>query len=133
VNAAGAFEVKLTPQAAESGGGGGAALARLVIEKKYEGDLEATSRGQMLSFQSAVKGSAGYVAMEEVTGTLQGRRGSFVLQHGGSMAGGLAELDVRVVPDSGTGELTGLAGRLDIVIIGGRHSYVFDYTLRGHG
>ena len=127
MNAAGPFEVKLSPQPAEPG----SALGRLTIEKRYDGDLVGTSRGQMLAFQAGMKGSAGYVALEEVAGTLQGRRGTFVLQHRGAMARGLGELDVRVVPDSGTGDLVGLSGHMDIIIDGGRHSYVFDYTLNG--
>ncbi len=126
--AAGPFEVKLAPQplsdvAAES------ALGRMSLDKVYRGDLEATSRGEMLSAMGSVKGSAAYVAMERVTGTLHGRAGSFVLHHTGVMTRGVPSLEVRVVPDSATGELEGLSGGMQIVIEGKAHSYVFDYVL----
>ena len=125
--AAGPFEVKLTPQPP----GEDAVLGRLTLDKTFHGDLEAASKGQMLAFRSGVEGSAGYVAMEQVVGTLQGRRGSFVLQHSGSMTRGNGELAVTVVPDSGTEELEGLSGTMRIEIAGGKHSYVFEYTMRG--
>ncbi len=99
------------------------------IDKAFQGDLEATSKGAMLSAMGAVKGSAGYVAMELVTGTLSGRAGSFVLQHSGTMTRGVPEQSVTVVPDSGTGDLTGISGRMTIVIEGGKHSYVFEYSV----
>src|SRR4051794_13256902 len=118
--AAGTFEVKLTPQATDD-----PTLARLTIEKQFHGDLEGTSKGQMLSAATDVKGSAGYVAIERVTGTLQRRSGTFVLQHSGTMTRGAPQLSVTVVPDSGTGELAGLEGKLDIQIEGGKHSYRF--------
>ncbi|HEX8560468.1 MAG TPA: DUF3224 domain-containing protein [Pyrinomonadaceae bacterium] len=127
--ASGTFEVKLSPQV--DGEEGGAALGRLLIDKRFAGDLEATSRGQMLAFRAGVEGSAGYVALEQVTGTLRGRAGSFVLQHSGTMERGAQRLSVTVVPDSGSGELEGLAGEMRIVVAGGRHSYEFDYTLGG--
>lgn len=128
--AAGPFEVKLAPQplsdvAAESG------LGRMSLDKVFRGDLEATSTGEMLSAMGGVQGSAGYVALERVTGTLHGRRGTFALQHSGTLARGARSLTVTVVPDSGTGQLEGLAGTMDIVIEGKAHSYVFDYTLPG--
>ncbi|HTT68621.1 MAG TPA: DUF3224 domain-containing protein [Gemmatimonadales bacterium] len=125
--ARGGFEVTLAPQPAEPG----STLGRLTIEKRYRGDLDGTSRGQMLAFTSAVKGSAGYVAMEEVRGTLLGRSGTFVLQHRGVITRSVPELVVTVVPDSGTGDLAGLAGAMQIIIEGGNHSYLFDYTLPG--
>ncbi len=101
------------------------------INKIFSGDLEGASHGEMLSVMTAVKGSAGYVALERVTGTLHGRTGSFVLQHSGTMTRGAAELSVTVVPDSGEGQLAGIAGRLTIIIADGKHSYEFDYTLPG--
>jgi hypothetical protein len=101
----------------------------MLIDKRFEGDLEGTSRGQMLAAGTGVAGSAGYVAMEQVTGKLGGRSGAFVLQHSGTMARGAARLTVSVVPDSGRGELEGLTGTMEIVIEEGQHSYVFDYTL----
>lgn len=125
--AKGTFEVKLMPQAVELGRD--ADLGRMTIDKQFAGDLEGTSHGQMLSAMSAVQGSAGYVAIEHVTGTLRGRKGSFVLQHTGVMDRGQGSLTITVVPDSGTDELTGLAGRFEILVEDGRHSYVFEYTL----
>ena len=122
----GVFEVKLTPQATDPDG---PQLGRLVLDKQFHGDLEATSKGEMLSAMTEVKGSAGYVALERVTGVLQGRAGSFVLQHYGIMNRGVPDLRVTIVPDSGTGELTGVAGTLDIRIADGKHYYDLDYTL----
>ncbi|MBI5666979.1 MAG: DUF3224 domain-containing protein [Chloroflexi bacterium] len=104
-------------------------LKRLTIDKQFYGDLEAVSRGQMLSLVTPVDGSAGYVALEQVRGTLQGRSGSFVLQHSGSMNRGMAQLSITVVPDSGTGELTGLAGTMTISIVDDQHQYDFEYFL----
>lgn len=127
--AGGTFEVRLSPQV--DGEEAGASLGRLLIDKRFGGDLEATSKGQMLAFRSGVEGSAGYVALERVEGTLAGRAGSFVLQHSGTMERGAQSLSVTVVPDSGTGDLAGLAGRMNIIIAEGRHSYEFDYTLGG--
>ena len=101
----------------------------MTIDKQFHGDLEGTSKGQMLSAMGSIKGSAGYVAMERVTGTLKGRSGSFVLQHSGTMTRGEPRLVVSVVPDSGTAELVGLAGTLTIKIADGKHSYEFEYTL----
>jgi hypothetical protein len=124
MTAAGPFEVKLTPQPP----GEDAALGRLTLDKTFHGALEATSKGQMLAFSSSVKGSAGYVAMEQVSGTLQGKRGTFVLQHSGTMTRGTPQLTVTVVPDSGTEELVGLSGAMQIDISGGKHAYVFEYS-----
>ena len=128
MTAAGPFDVKLTPQPA-----GEDALGRLTLDKTYHGDLEATSKGQMLAFRSSVNGSAGYVAMEQVTGTLHGKEGTFVLQHSGIMNRGNGDLTVLVVPDSGTGELTGLSGTMRIEVGGGAHTYEFDYAFAGSG
>lgn len=126
--ASGTFEVKTSPQAPDEGGAGGG-IGRMLIDKRFAGDLEGTSKGQMLAAMTGVAGSAGYVAMEQVTCTLGGRSGGFVLQHSGTMTRGTPELAVSVVPDSGTGELQGLTGRMQIIVDGGRHSYVFDYAL----
>lgn len=106
-----------------------AAIGRRLLDKRYHGVLDASAQGQMLSAVTATPGSAGYVALEHVSGTLQGRAGSFVLQHCGSMDRGARQLSISVVPDSGTGALVGLAGRMDIRIEGGQHFYDFDYTL----
>lgn len=128
MTAAGPFDVKVTPQPA-----GEDALGRLTLDKTYHGDLEATSKGQMLAFRSSVNGSAGYVAMEQVTGTLHGKEGTFVLQHSGIMNRGNGDLTVLVVPDSGTGDLTGLSGTMRIEVAGGAHTYEFDYAFAGSG
>jgi len=128
--ARGAFQVKLAPlppyDTAE-----GSLLGRMSIDKQFHGDLQATSKGEMLSAGTTVKGSAGYVAIERVTGTLGGRSGTFVLQHSATLNRGEPLLSITVVPDSGTGELEGLAGKMAIEITAGRHSYTFDYTLPG--
>jgi hypothetical protein len=127
-HARGTFEVKLTLQAGE--GEADTGFGRMSIDKQFNGDLEGTSKGIMLSSAATVvKGSGGYVAMERVTGTLKGRSGSFVLQHSGIMNRGVPQLSVAVVPDSGTGQLTGLAGTMTIKIDAGKHSYEFEYTL----
>jgi len=106
-----------------------AGIGRMTLAKRYRGDLDATGVGEMLAAMTATPGSAGYVAMEKVDGTLDGRRGTFVLQHTGTMNRGAPTLSVTVVPDSGTGELVGLSGRVDIRIEGGTHFYDFDYVL----
>ena len=106
-------------------------MRRMSIDKQFHGDLEATSKGEMLSAGTAVKTSAGYVAIEHVSGTLSGRKGTFVLQHSGTMNRGTPLLSVTVVPDSGTGDLAGLSGKMAIIIEGGKHSYEFDYTIEG--
>jgi hypothetical protein len=126
--ASGTFEVRMSPQAPDEGAEG-VGIGRMLIDKRFEGDLEGTSRGQMLAAGTGVAGSAGYVAMEQVTGRLGGRSGTFVLQHSGTMSRGAARLTVSVVPDSGRDELEGLTGTMDIVIEEGQHSYVFDYAL----
>ena len=121
--AAGTFEVKLLPIPGDGPVGG------MTIDKTFRGDLSGQSRGMMLAVRTDVEGSAGYVAMERVTGTLAGRRGSFALQHSGVMNRGAPSLNVTVVPDSGTEDLKGLVGRMDIVVTGSRHEYSFRYTL----
>ncbi|MDR3428388.1 DUF3224 domain-containing protein [Silvimonas sp.] len=124
----GAFDVTLTPLA-QSEKTAGASLGRMGISKQFHGDLSATSKGEMLSAMTDTAGSAGYVAIEQVTGSLVGRNGSFVLQHSGSMARGVASLRVTVVPDSATDELVGLTGEMAINIVDGKHFYEFSFTL----
>lgn len=126
--ARGVFEVSLKPQDAANASDG-TTLGRMSIDKVIRGDLQATSQGQMLSAVTATQGSAGYVAIERVSGTLDGRQGTFVLQHSGSMTRGVQQLLISVVPDSGTGELLGLAGVFKLNIEGGIHHYQFDYSL----
>lgn len=127
-HARGAFDVSLKPletynKAPDSG------LGRMSIDKQFHGELEALSQGEMLSAGSPVKGSAGYVAIERVSGSLNGRHGSFVLQHNATMTRGAPSLNIIVVPDSGTGELAGLSGTMNIIIADGKHSYDFEYQL----
>jgi Protein of unknown function (DUF3224) len=126
--AKGMFEVKLTPQPQDDKSED-TTLGRISIDKQFHGDLEATSKGQMLTAGTAVEGSAGYVAIEQVSGTLHGLSGTFVLQHSGSLTRGAPQLTIAVVPDSGTGQLVGIAGKMTIKIDDGKHSYDFDYTL----
>ncbi len=129
-HASGPFDVKITPQSlAEAGADSG--LGRMSLDKQFHGELEATSVGEMLTaMSSSVQGSGAYVAVERVTGTLNGRRGSFALHHTGVMNRGVPQLTISVVPDSGAGELTGLTGKLNIRIeAGGKHLYDFEYEL----
>jgi Protein of unknown function (DUF3224) len=129
-HAKGTFDVKVTPQPADDPAGG--PFGRLFLDKQFHGDLEGASNGQMLAWGTGAENSSGaYVAMERVSGVLHGRRGSFVLQHNGTMAKGAASMTVTVSPDSGTEELTGLAGKMTIIIAEGKHSYAFEYTLDG--
>jgi len=125
--ATGTFDVKLTQQSSDEDSG--TTLGRYALEKQFRGDLDATSKGEMLSAGTQTKGSAGYVAQERVTGTLGGRQGSFVLQHTGVMTRGAPGLTITIVPDSGTGDLAGLAGTMNIIIEAGKHSYEFDYEI----
>lgn len=127
-HASGDFEVKLAPLETYNQDEG-ANLARMSLDKTFYGDLEAVSCGEMLSAGSPQTGSAGYVAIERVTGALQGRRGSFNLQHSATMTRGTPDMNIIVVPDSGTGELEGLSGTMTIVIADGKHSYKFEYML----
>jgi len=126
-HATGTFEVKLDAQAEDKGEG--SSLGRMSIDKQFHGDLEAIARGQMLTALTDVKNSAGYVAIERVTGSLDGRTGSFVLQHSGIMTSGSQQQNIAVVPDSGAGQLAGLAGKMAIKILDGKHSYDLEYTL----
>jgi hypothetical protein len=123
--ATGAFEVKIVPQEDRAI----QMLSRMTIDKTFHGDLEATSQGQMLAASTSIPHSAGYVAIERVEGTLHGKRGSFVLQHSATMNKGEPTLLIHVVPDSGTGELTGLSGKLNIIMTDGKHSYELEYKL----
>ncbi len=125
-HASGTFEVKVAPQTPDAGADPG--VGRMALDKQFHGDLEGASKGQMLAAMSSVPGSGGYVAMERVTGTLQGRSGSFFLQHSGTMTRGVPQMTVSVVPDSGTGQLVGLVGVMTIKIADGKHSYEFEYS-----
>jgi hypothetical protein len=126
-HASGSFDVKLTPQ--ETYNKTDTTLGRMSIDKQFHGPLEATSKGEMLSAGTTVKGSAGYVAIERVTGALNDKSGSFVLQHYATMTRGTPQLMITVVPDSGTGELESLSGKMNIRIENGKHFYDFDYML----
>src|SRR3954464_10002976 len=126
--ARGTFEITMKPHPPYHTGEG-VSLGRITIDKQFQGDLQASSVVEMRSVGTSVQGSAGWVAVERVTGTLHGRAGGFVLQHSGKMARGKAELSVTVVPDSGSGALEGIAGTMTIEITGGQHFYRFDYTL----
>jgi hypothetical protein len=132
-HATGTFEVKLAPQEPDEQSKA-AGISRMSLDKQLHGGLEGTSKGEMLSFGTGAKGSSGgYVALEKFTGTLDGRTGSFVLQHSATMTRGVPQLTISVVPDSGTGQLAGLTGKLNITIADGKHSYDFEYTLpEGH-
>lgn len=126
--ATGSFEVKINPQSDDKGEG--SSMGRMSLDKQYHGDLEATAKGEMLYASStAVQGSGTYVAVERVTGKLNGKTGSFALAHKGTMAGGQQQMDITIVPDSGAGELAGISGTLKIIIADGKHSYELEYTL----
>lgn len=125
--ATGSFEVSLQ-SLSNAEVSSDALLGRMLLTKKFSGDLAASARGQMLSAGTATKGSAGYVAIDHVTGTLDGRKGSFLLQHSGSMQRGVPTLSVKVIPDSGTDELAGIAGTLSINVVDGKHFYDFLYS-----
>lgn len=129
MKATGTFEVEIIPLDSYSDGTEGNQLGRMSIDKTFTGDLKAKSKGEMLSAMTSTKGSAGYVAIEQVSGTLNGREGSFVLQHFGIMDKGNDRLVLEVVPDSGTGELSGISGSMSIIIDDGKHFYAFEYKL----
>lgn len=126
-HATGTFEVKVKPLTADNAEWG--AFGRLSIDKTFRGDLEGTSMGQMLAEGDGKGASGGYVALERVSGTLGGRKGTFVLMHTGTLVDRKPEMTITVVPGSGTGELAGLVGRFQILIEGGKHSYEFAYSL----
>jgi len=127
-HAEGTFEVKTVPLPPDDATAA-TAIGRYALTKQLHGDLEATGKGEMLGAGDLAKGNAGYVAIEQIAGTLQGRTGSFALQHVGAMSHGSYTLSVTVVPGSGTGELAGIAGTMTIVAAAGKHSYTFEYTL----
>jgi hypothetical protein len=127
MHAKGTFDVKVALVAEDKAEG--ATLGRYSLDKQYHGDLEATAKGEMLTSGSDVKGSGAYVAVERVTGTLKDRKGSFALVHKGTMSPGARQLEVTVVPDSGTDQLAGISGTLNINIADGKHSYDFAYSL----
>jgi hypothetical protein len=129
MRAEGTFDVKLTPQRLADAGAD-ALLGRMSVAKQFHGDIEGTGTAEMLTALTAVEGSAGYVAIERVSATVGGRKGTFVLQHSGTMTRGAQQLTITVVPDSGTGELTGLKGTMTIRIEGGTHYYELTYSLR---
>lgn len=127
MHATGPFDVKVTSQDDKSDD---PLLNRMTLDKQYHGDLEATGKGQMLTAGTSVKGSGAYVAIEKVSGTLSGRTGTFVLQHTGTMTQNSPLLTITVVPDSGTGQLAGISGKMSIRIAAdGKHSYEFEYTI----
>ncbi|HJV21754.1 MAG TPA: DUF3224 domain-containing protein [Holophagaceae bacterium] len=126
-HATGTFDVNVKPLTADNADWG--AFGRLSIDKVFHGDLEGTSLGQMLAEGDGKGAGGGYVALERVTGTLHGRKGTFVLMHTGTLVDRRPEMVVTVVPGSGTGDLVGLSGRLQILLEGGKHGYAFDYTL----
>jgi hypothetical protein len=127
--AVGTFEVKVKPLP-EDEKVAGVPVGRMSIDKTFKGDIDGTSAGEMMTTGTAVKGSAGYVAVEIVTGSIKGRKGAFTLMHHATMKENADfRMNIVVVPDSGTSELTGLAGKMEIIIEGGKHSYRFDYTL----
>src|SRR5271157_6255160 len=128
MTATGTFEVKLLPQPSGDPAAD-ATLGRMSIDKQFHGDIEGTSKGQMLTAGTSVKGSAGYVAIEKVSGALRGLSGTFVLQHTGIMTRGAPQLTITVVPDSGTDQLEGLTGKMTSNRADGRHSYEFEYSL----
>lgn len=127
MTAQGTFDVNVIPQPADGPAAG--PFGRLLLDKKFHGALEGESKGQMLGTQNEADNSGGYVALELVTGTLDGKRGSFILQHNGTMSQGVATMNVNVVPGSGTGELKGISGRMTIIIEGKEHRYDFEYAL----
>jgi hypothetical protein len=127
-HAKGTFDVTMSPQTDQEGVGD-PGIGRLALVKHYRGDLDGSGKGQMLAVGTPIDGSAGYVAMECISANLHGRSGSFALQHTGTMHRGTPQLSITVVPDSGTGALSGISGKLEIAIANGVHSYDFEYSL----
>ena len=129
ITISGKFDVSMTPAEFSIPSEGSNILGRMILDKTYHGKLSAKSQGEMLSARTSVESSAGYVAIEQVTGKLEGKQGTFVLQHFGVMSGGEQHLILEVVPDSATGELNGLSGKMAIRIEEGQHFYDFEYQL----
>ncbi|MEQ1762786.1 MAG: DUF3224 domain-containing protein [Pyrinomonadaceae bacterium] len=127
MTARGTFDVKVIPQGPDDKSAG--PFGRMLLDKKFQGDLTGSSQGQMLAAMTAVKGSGAYVALELVDGVLNGKKGTFMLQHSGTMQSDAFDMQIQVVPDSGTGELEGIEGKLKIIIEGEKHSYEFTYDL----
>jgi hypothetical protein len=125
IRATGSFDVKMIPQDDKSTEG----LSRILLDKQYHGDLEGAAQGQMLTNGVSSNGSGVYVAVEKFTGSLNGRKGTFFLHHTGVMNRGTPQLTISVVPDSGTGQLAGIAGTMTIKIVDKKHSYDFEYTI----
>jgi hypothetical protein len=125
-HATGTFEVKLTPQDDKTGD---ASMGRMTFEKQWQGDVEGTSTGQMLTGGDVKTGSAGYVAMEKFAGSVKGRKGTLIFQHSATMTAGKGDLTITVVPSSGTEDLKGISGKLTIKIENGKHFYDFEYSL----
>lgn len=130
MRATGTFEVAMQAQV-QPDVAPGATLGRMSLDKQFFGDLDGVGKGEMLTALTGVDGSAGYVAIERVSGTLNGRTGSFVFQHAGIMRRGEQQLSITVVPDSGAGQLTGISGLFSLNIVDGKHCYTFDYSLPG--
>jgi hypothetical protein len=124
----GAFDIKMSPASAPEHQGR-TATGRMLLEKQYSCELQAGGKGEMLTAMTDTKGSAAYVAIERITGTLKGKAGSFVVQHAGTMRGGDSQLSVTIVPDSGTGELAGISGRMSLKQVDRKHRYELDYEL----
>ena len=122
--ATGEFEIQMSPQTEDE-----INVGRMLINKTYRGDLDGSGQGQMLSKRTATEGSAGYVAIEEFNGNIQGKKGSFTLQHTGIMNRGEPSLKVIIIPDSGTEELEGISGTMQINVAEGKHLYEFEYTI----
>ena len=129
MHAKGSFDVKVVPQKPDNPQEENAGISRMSLDEQFHGDLEGSSNGEMLGFTTEVKGSAGYVAMERISGKLNGRSGTFAMQHNATMTRGAPEMNIIVVPDSGTGELARISGTLIITIIEGKHFYEFDHSL----
>jgi Protein of unknown function (DUF3224) len=126
-HASGPFDVNVVKQ---EDPGGDTSIGRFTLDKRYHGDLDGTGKGQMLTASTEVKGSGAYVAIERVTATLKGREGTFALEHMGTMAQNVPQLTINIVPDSGTGQLKGLTGKMNITIAeDGKHSYDLEYTI----
>ena len=126
--ASGPFDVTMTPDG-PSDKDGVTRTARMLLDKRYAGALAAEGKGQLLSAVTDTEGSAAYVAIERITGTVHGKHGSFVIQHTGTMRAGERQLSIRIVPDSGTGELAGISGTMAIRMEGSKHFYDLHYTL----